>query len=132
MKETVEMLKALSNDTRLMIMVLLNQKELCVCQIENLLNLLQAKVSRHLTVLKHAGLVTDRREGLWIYYSAVNPKNKIEKKVFELFRELANNKKELKISLVKLKSCKIKIKKKEESDGIRRGNNYGKQKTSSI
>lgn len=107
MKELVKILKALSNDTRLKIMVLLNQKELCVCQIEKLLNLSQAKVSRHLTVLKHADLVTDMREGLWIYYSAVKPKNKINKIVFELFRELADNKSELKIDAMKLKSCKI-------------------------
>ena len=116
MKEYVKIFKALSNETRLTIMVLLNQKELCVCQIEKLLNLSQVKVSRHLTVLKHAGLVTDRREGLWIYYSAVKPKNKIEEKVFELFREIESNKSRLKISSIKLKSCKITIKKKG-SDG---------------
>jgi len=106
MNEVVELLKALSNDTRLIIMVFLNQKELCVCQIEKLLNLSQAKVSRHLTVLKHAGLVTTRREGLWIYYSAVKPKNKVEKKVFEMFCELENNKSGLKINLMQLKPCK--------------------------
>ncbi|OGS38624.1 MAG: hypothetical protein A2551_06355 [Elusimicrobia bacterium RIFOXYD2_FULL_34_30] len=113
MREIAKLLKALSNDTRLSIMVLLNQKELCVCQIENLLNISQVKVSRHLTVLKHAGLVTDRRAGLWIYYSAVKTKNKIEEKVFELFREIESNKSSLKISSIKLKSCKIIIKKGE-------------------
>ena len=106
MNEIVELLKALSNDTRLTIMVFLNQKELCVCQIEKLMSLSQANVSRHLTVLKHAGLVTTRREGLWIYYSAVRPKNKVEKKVFELFRELESNKRSLKINLKHLESCK--------------------------
>jgi len=106
MNETAKLLKALSNDNRLTIMVFLNQKELCVCQIEKLLNLSQANVSRHLTVLKHAGLVATRREGLWIYYSVVKPKNKIENKVFELFCELKNSKSSLQINLLKLKSCK--------------------------
>ena len=108
MKETVKVLKALSNDTRLTIMVLLSQKELCVCQIEKLLNLSQAKVSRHLTVLKHAGLVSDRREGLWIYYSAAKPGNKIETKVFEIFSELKANISSLKINTATLKSCDTK------------------------
>ena len=88
MKELVRLLKALSHETRLTIMVLLNRKELCVCEIEESLKLSQAKVSRHLTVLKHAGLVKDRREGLWIYYSIVKPKDPVHKKIFELFREL--------------------------------------------
>ena len=106
MKEHVKIFKALSNETRLTIMVILSQKELCVCQIEKYLKLSQAKVSRHLTVLKYAGLVTDRRQGLWIYYSAVKPEGKIKKIVFELLRELANNGTGLKINAMKLKACK--------------------------
>ena len=105
MKEIVKTLKAISNETRLTIMALLNQKELCVCQIEELLNLSQAKVSRHLTVLKNAGLVSDRREGLWIYYSIIKPESKIDKKIFELFHELPANKNGIMINVLKLKAC---------------------------
>ena len=120
MREFTKLLKALSHETRLMIMVLLSQKELCVCEIEKHLNLSQAKVSRHLTVLKHAGLVKDRREGLWIYYSAVKPENKIEKGVFELFRELAGSKPPPKLNLKKLKPCIIPQKRKKT---VRKGGN---------
>lgn len=61
MKDELNLFKALSNETRLRIMVLLSEKKLCVCQIEWALRLTQAKVSRHLTVLKNAGFVKDSR-----------------------------------------------------------------------
>jgi ArsR family transcriptional regulator len=105
MKATAKLFKAISNETRLAIMVLLSQKELCVCQIEKILNLSQAKVSRHLTVLKHTGLVSDRREGLWIYYSIVKPRNKIESKIYEIFTEFKINLKELRVDAAKLRNC---------------------------
>ncbi|HOT93916.1 MAG TPA: metalloregulator ArsR/SmtB family transcription factor [Methanoregulaceae archaeon] len=65
--------KALSDETRLRIFLLLGTGELCVCQIQAALAMSQAKVSRHLMVLRHAGLVDARREGLWMYYSRRTP-----------------------------------------------------------
>jgi ArsR family transcriptional regulator len=61
--------KALSDETRLQIMtLLLEQEELCVCDFVGALGLTQSKASRHLRYLYHAGLVEDRREGLWMHY----------------------------------------------------------------
>jgi DNA-binding transcriptional ArsR family regulator len=58
--------KALSDETRLEIMtLLLEREELCVCDFVETLGLTQSKVSRHLRYLYHAGLVEDRRDGLW-------------------------------------------------------------------
>jgi ArsR family transcriptional regulator, arsenate/arsenite/antimonite-responsive transcriptional repressor len=65
-------LKALSDETRLRIFLLLKY-ELCVCQIQVALAMSQTKVSRHLTVLRNAGLVAARRDGLWMYYSRAVP-----------------------------------------------------------
>ncbi|MBP7056564.1 MAG: winged helix-turn-helix transcriptional regulator [Candidatus Omnitrophica bacterium] len=87
MDQYVALFKALSDPTRLRIMVLLAEKELCVCQIEDAMNLSQVKVSRHLNVLRHAGLVNSRREGLWAYYSHTKPKNCLEKRVFACFKK---------------------------------------------
>lgn len=87
MEQYVALFKALSDPTRLRIMVLLAEKELCVCQLENALDLSQVKVSRHLNVLRQARLVEARREGLWVYYSQMNPKNCLEKKVFGCFKK---------------------------------------------
>lgn len=59
----------LSDDTRLRLLVLLDQEaELCVCELVHALGLSQPKVSRHLAMLRAAGLLDDRRQGLWVYY----------------------------------------------------------------
>ena len=69
MTNDLAVFKAFADETRLRIMFLLSRRELCVCEIVAVLDMPQGKVSRHLSVLRHAGLVVDRREGLWIYYS---------------------------------------------------------------
>ena len=63
------LLKALADGTRLrLINLLLIEEELCVCELTEALEIVQPKVSRHLAILREAGLVLDRREGLWIHY----------------------------------------------------------------
>lgn len=60
---------ALSNDVRLRcLMLLAAEEELCVCEITHALGLAQPAISRHLALLREAGIVLDRREGLWIHY----------------------------------------------------------------
>jgi len=68
MRELTSIFKALSDETRLRIVKLLEKGELCVCDIVAALNLIQPKVSFHLSALKDAGLVKDRKEGKWIHY----------------------------------------------------------------
>lgn len=69
MKSTALIFKALGDETRLRIMaLLLNDQELCVCDIMAALDLPQSTVSRHLSYLRNAGLVDDRRHGVWMYY----------------------------------------------------------------
>lgn len=64
---------ALAHVIRLRTLVLLqSQGELCVCELTHALALSQPMISRHLALLREAGLVTDRRAGVWIYYS-LNP-----------------------------------------------------------
>ncbi len=66
---TVQLFKALSDETRLRCLsLLINKGELCVCELTYALNLSQPKISHHLAKLRKAKLVTDRKEGLWIYY----------------------------------------------------------------
>jgi len=60
---------ALSDETRLEIVGLLSHGERCVCELQNVLGAAQSRLSFHLKTLKDAGLVTDRREGRWVYYS---------------------------------------------------------------
>jgi len=69
MEELATIFKALSDVTRLRIIKLLGQGELCVCDITAALDMVQPKVSFHLSALKEAGLIKDRKEGKWIHYS---------------------------------------------------------------
>ena len=69
MEADLEVFGACADETRLRILFLLAQRELCVCELVDVLAMAQGKVSRHLAVLKRASLVRDRREGIWIYYA---------------------------------------------------------------
>jgi ArsR family transcriptional regulator len=70
---TTEFFSALANDTRLRCLALLSRHaELCVCELTHALGASQPHISRHLAQLRELGIVTDRREGLWVYYR-INP-----------------------------------------------------------
>src|SRR5205809_6668125 len=60
---------ALSGEPRLEIVRLLSHGERCVCELQDVLDAAQSRLSFHLKTLKDAGLVTDRREGRWVYYA---------------------------------------------------------------
>lgn len=64
-----ELFTLLSDETRLRCLVLLsNEKELCVCEFSQTLECSQPKISRHLAYLRKSGLVLDERRGQWVYY----------------------------------------------------------------
>jgi ArsR family transcriptional regulator len=69
MLDLMHILKALSEETRLRILKLLEHGELCVCDIVAALDMVQPKVSFHLNVLKEAGFLKDRKQGRWTHYS---------------------------------------------------------------
>jgi ArsR family transcriptional regulator len=69
MEELAKIFKALSDETRLRIIKLLEKGELCVCDITAALDMVQPKVSFHLSALKEAGLIKDRKQGKWTHYS---------------------------------------------------------------
>ncbi|MFO7605390.1 MAG: metalloregulator ArsR/SmtB family transcription factor [Desulfurivibrionaceae bacterium] len=68
MKEFIKVMKALSDPGRVKILKILQVRELCVCEIKALLGLAQPTVSKHLKLLEEAGLVTRRKEKLWVNY----------------------------------------------------------------
>lgn len=68
MQNLLNVFKALSEETRLRILKLLEHGELCVCDIVAALGLVQPKVSFHLNALKEAGFLRDRKQGRWIHY----------------------------------------------------------------
>lgn len=86
-ERAVRLFHALSDRTRLSILRRLRLGERCVCDMTDALDAAQSRLSFHLKVLKEAGLVTDRRDGRWMYY-ALNQDTLGE--VGELIEELAS------------------------------------------
>jgi len=74
LKKTVNFLNIIAEKNRLKILCLLQSGDKCVCNIWQYLGLSQNLTSHHLKVLKDFGLITSRKEGLWVYYS-INKKN---------------------------------------------------------
>jgi ArsR family transcriptional regulator len=68
MKDLIEVFKSLTDETRLRILKLLENGELCVCEIVAAVNIVQPKISFHLRTLKRAGLVKDTKHGKWTHY----------------------------------------------------------------
>ncbi len=65
--------QALSEPLRIKVLQLLRNREICVCDLCNILNVSQSKLSFHLKTLREANLVCARQEGRWIYYSLNQP-----------------------------------------------------------
>lgn len=68
-------MKALSDANRVKIIKVLQQKSMCVCELQEILHLAQSTVSKHLKILEEAGLVDCRKEGLWVNYFLADGKN---------------------------------------------------------
>jgi len=85
-KFNIELLfKALADPTRLRLIQLLGDREVCVCSFVEALQTNQPKVSRHLAYLRRAGLVVGRRDGKWTHYRLVEP---TDPQAAKIFREL--------------------------------------------
>ena len=68
-----EVLKAMAHPTRLYMLETLSEGERCVCELNELVDADHSTISKHLTILKQAGLVSDRKEGLKVYYKLEVP-----------------------------------------------------------
>jgi ArsR family transcriptional regulator len=75
--------RALADQTRLRILALLAGGEVCVCDIHETLGIPQPKASRHLAYLRRAGLVADRKAGLWVHYRLAEPSDPVIRTVLE-------------------------------------------------
>ncbi|MGC9517174.1 MAG: ArsR/SmtB family transcription factor [Methanomicrobiales archaeon] len=73
LENTSGKIKAISDPTRLKIIYLLKEGELCVCEINFALDKPQSTISHHLNILKNAGFLKGRKEGVWIHYKLSNP-----------------------------------------------------------
>ncbi len=90
--EVIELMKALSHETRLRVLNLLIEKDgLCVCDLYEVLHMPQPTISRHLKLLRDAGLVQDYRENQWVHYKIhpelSAPRRKVLLEVLTLAKE---------------------------------------------
>jgi ArsR family transcriptional regulator, arsenate/arsenite/antimonite-responsive transcriptional repressor len=89
---SIELLfKALADRTRLRVIHLIGDDEVCVCFFVEVLKTNQPKISRHLAYLRRAGLVSARREGKWMHYRLVEPPDPHAAKIFREVRSWLEN-----------------------------------------
>lgn len=87
MKDAAQFFKVLADESRLkMLWLLFNRRELCVCDIMAVLEITQSKASRHLANLRNLGIVVDRREGQWSYYSLCSVEDTLAKEHLTLLK----------------------------------------------
>ena len=80
MRELMAVIKALADENRVRILMALGPRELCVCQIVELLGLAPSTVSKHMAILKQARLVDSRKEGRWMFYRLAEEDASVEAK----------------------------------------------------
>src|SRR5215212_3773935 len=86
---------ALADKTRLRLLNLLRDGEVCVCFFAGALGTNNPKISRHLAYLKRAGLVNGRRDGKWMHYSIARPENRDASAVFDATMNMLKNDKSM-------------------------------------
>ena len=74
--DLTKLFAALSDPTRLRLLNLMDGREVCVCYFVEILGQGQPKISRHLAYLRSAGVVAARREGKWMHYKIIEPRNR--------------------------------------------------------
>ncbi len=109
MENEAALFKVLADPTRLRMAVLLSiQGETCVCQLAEALDAHEYKISRHLGIMRSAGVVEAKREGTWMYYQLSQARNRLEECLQECFRDCLADHKTVKTDLKRLSkaSCK--------------------------
>lgn len=86
---------ALADKTRLRLLNLMREDEVCVCFFTEILGDSQPKISRHLAYLRNAGIVEARREGKWMHYSISKPKDEGGKKVLQSVLDWLDSKEDM-------------------------------------
>ncbi|MEO7539231.1 MAG: metalloregulator ArsR/SmtB family transcription factor [Pyrinomonadaceae bacterium] len=97
-----EFFAALADRTRLRLLNLMRDGEVCVCFFADTLGTNNPKISRHLSYLKRAGLVSGRRDGKWIHYSLKTPDDPHAEKLFEQLMNSLENDEEMKADRLEL------------------------------
>jgi ArsR family transcriptional regulator, arsenate/arsenite/antimonite-responsive transcriptional repressor len=97
--------RALADPTRLRLLNLIADREICVCYFVEILRISQPKVSRHLAYLRRAGIVASRREGKWMHYRLVAPKDQAADSILQETLRHLKKKPEMRRDVLRLSSA---------------------------
>ncbi|HKV05418.1 MAG TPA: metalloregulator ArsR/SmtB family transcription factor [Candidatus Acidoferrales bacterium] len=97
--------RALADGTRLRLLNLIADREICVCYFVEILKLSQPKISRHLAYLRRAGIVASRREGKWMHYRLSMPGDDVAARILRETLSHLRNKPEMQRDLSRLRSA---------------------------
>lgn len=104
MDKLVKLFKALSDTNRVRILKMLEVRPLCVCEITETLQLATSTVSKHLSVLRDSGLITDQKDGKWVNYNlSLDQNNEYVRHMLPLLRGWLPNEKTIKSDHQKVK-----------------------------
>lgn len=101
-EEMADALKLLGDKNRLTIVALLKEKELCVCEIVELLQTSQPNISQHMRKLKDGGLVKETKRGQWVYYS-LNVQDKLY--IAEILNQIPSQKDKIPSTICEENDC---------------------------
>jgi ArsR family transcriptional regulator, arsenate/arsenite/antimonite-responsive transcriptional repressor len=102
--------KVLSDPTRLRLAILLSiQGETCVCTLAEALDTPEYRISRHLGIMRSAGVVEARRKGTWMYYQLSKARNRLEECLQECFRDCLADHQTIKTDIKRLSKATCKI-----------------------
>lgn len=97
--------RALADGTRLRLLNLIAEREICVCYFVEILRASQPKISRHLAYLRRAGIATARREGKWMHYRLAIPKDEVAARILRETLKHLREKPEMKRDLARFNSA---------------------------
>ncbi len=103
MTEFIEITKALADANRVRALLALRNRELCVCRIIELLQLAPSTVSKHLMILKRAGLIESRKEGRWMHYRLPDDQHSTAWETLEWIFQSLENSPDIKVDNERLK-----------------------------
>jgi len=105
MRDILKVFKALSDSTRLRIIMLLQKKDLCVCELTFILKMEQSRISHQLRILRDSDLVEDMREKKWIIYRIPDTARKNLGFLLEGIKRRLQNSEEIQEDAARLKTC---------------------------
>lgn len=98
LKQTTKIAKALADENRIRILCLLkNRKDLCVCEITDIIGLAQPTISNHLKLLENAGLIESFKDGLWVNYNINSLLDSFSSEFIEVLHKNLKNDTQIKI-----------------------------------